>query len=198
MGKNKALLELGGQTLVERALGVLGSVCAEVAIAGGGVEMERFGRVVPDPAAGQGPLGGLVAALEDTAYEWNAVLAVDIPFVPASAWRQMLSWADGSNALAVVPRAGERDQPLCAVYSRGCVPIFRRELEAGRWRVLDALKALDPVDAMVFTEVEWFRNLNTPEDFSAAGGLTGELSHDRRAALADHGAPHRIKSNQLG
>lgn len=184
MGRNKALLQLGGETLVERAMGVLRDVCADVVIVGGGPEMERFARVIPDAAAERGPLGGIVAALEHTSFQWNAILAIDMPFVPASVLIGLLSWADGSDAVAVTPEVGGRLQPLCAVYSRLCATTFRHELEAGRWSVQDALKTVGNVDSEPFTEEAWFQNLNTPEDFLAA---------QRSSDIGTLPNPHRVR-----
>ncbi len=93
MGRDKALLELEGETLVARGLRTLGEVCAEVAIAGGAEELRRFGRVIPDGLPGCGPLGGIVAALEQTLFEWNLFLAVDVPFVPRAVWARLIEAA---------------------------------------------------------------------------------------------------------
>ncbi len=169
MGRDKALLEIDGEPLVARAVRTLGEVCAEVAIAGGDEELARFGRVVKDARAGCGPLGGIVSALEWTAHEWNVFLAVDVPFVPAAVWGELLRRADAMDGVGVMARAGGQVQPLCAVYSRRAAAVLRKELEAGRWKVTAAVRAAGVVEYVDFEEVEWFRNLNTPEEFSALG-----------------------------
>ena len=174
MGKNKALLELEGETLVERGLRVLGEVCAEVAIAGGGPELERFGRVVRDEVKGCGPLSGLVAALEQSAWEWNAFVPVDMPFVPSGVWTQLMAWADDSEAGSVWVRVNGREQPLCGVYSRWLAPSLRESLAAGRLKVSAALALAGRIELMDFSEAEWFRNVNTPEEF--AGLDLGKVS----------------------
>lgn len=173
MGQDKALLQFGGVTLVERCLGKLRAVCEEVAIAGGQPELGRYGRVIPDGASGCGPLGGIVAALEQSSREWNLFLPVDAPFVPEECLRGMLLAAAEGDSDAVIARAGERLQPLCGVYSRGMLPVLRRELAEGRWKVAPALELAGRVRVMDFADVKWFANLNTPAEFAEAEESTG-------------------------
>ncbi|GGA65945.1 molybdenum cofactor guanylyltransferase [Edaphobacter acidisoli] len=168
MGQDKAILQLGGLTLVERCLGKLRTVCDEVAIAGGKPELERYGRVIPDEAPGCGPLGGIVAALEQSAHEWNLFLPVDAPFVPDKCLRELLQVAAVGDWAAVIARADGRLQPLCGVYSRTMLPALRRELAEGRWKVAPALELAGRVHVMDFANVKWFANLNTPAEFAEA------------------------------
>lgn len=175
MGRDKALLEIDGETLVARAVGSLKEVCAEVAIAGGGAELARFARVVPDVAPGCGPLGGIVSALAETPFQWNLFLAVDVPFVPKEVWRRLLGQAENSGAAAVMARVGEQVHPLCAAYSRRALRVLREELDAGRWKVADAVGAAGFIDYADFDVPEWFRNVNTPEDLALLAALPADL-----------------------
>jgi len=168
MGRDKALLTLGGEPLVQRAVGKLSEVCAEVAIAGGTEELMRFDRVIPDRFPGYGPLGGIVSALEQSPAEWNLFLSVDAPFVPVSCLKTLLLMAAGFSGVAVIARADDRMQPLCAVYSRKALTILEQELAAGRWKVLSAIEAAGDVKVMDFEDARWFANLNTPEEFAEA------------------------------
>ena len=169
MGRDKALLEWDGETLIELALRKLRTVCSEVAIAGGGTELARFGRVIPDETPGCGPLGGIVAALEQSAYEWNLFLAVDMPFVPEEALRSLVAAAGGTD-LVVLAQADGYVQPLCGMYSRRALPGLRRELEAGRLKLKDAASATGSCAYVQIGTEAWFRNLNTPDDFRSASG----------------------------
>ncbi len=168
MGRDKALLEFEGETLVARAVRILQSVCAEVAIAGGDERLAAHGRVIRDERAGCGPLGGMVAALEQTRWEWNVFLAVDMPLVPGPALAELVGAAEDGLA-GVMGEADGRVQPLCAVYSRGCVGRLREELVAGRWRVRAAVEAAGPVRYLQLPFGKWFDNVNTPEEFARLG-----------------------------
>lgn len=170
MGRDKALLVMEGETLVERAIRKLREVCAEVAIAGGSEALTRFGRVVPDAEMGCGPLGGMVAALAESRCEWNVFLPVDVPFVPVSCLRELVS-AAAESELGAMARVEGQVQPLCGVYSKAMLPVLRQELAEGRWKVAQAIAAAGPVGMVDFEDVEWFRNVNTPEEFVAARGM---------------------------
>jgi len=172
MGRDKALLEFNGETLIELALRKLKAVCADVAIAGGSPELARFGRVIADPTPGLGPLGGIVAALEQSTCERNLFLAVDMPFVPAAVLQALVA-ADGPE-MVLLAQADGYVQPLCGIYSRRALPVVREELLARRLKVKDAVEATSAVGHLQFADLAWFRNLNTPDDFLVATGLKRE------------------------
>ena len=167
MGRDKALLVLEGETLVERCLRKLSEVADEVAIAGGTEALARFGRVVPDAEPGCGPLGGIVAALAESRFEWNVFVPVDVPFVPVECLKELVAAAMDSGEAGMARVDGEL-QPLCAVYPKTMLPGLRRELDAGRGKVVLAVAAAGPVRVVDFADARWFRNVNTPEEFAAA------------------------------
>jgi molybdenum cofactor guanylyltransferase len=175
MGQDKALLTLGGEPLVKRAIQKLRKICAEVAIAGGTEDLARFGRVIPDKTCGCGPLGGIVSALEQSSSEWNLFLPVDAPYVPISALKALLAMAGGFPGVGVMARVRGLMQPLCAVYSRNALEALERELVAGRWKVTLAIESAGPVKVMDFEDPSWFANLNTPEEFAEAERHTDAL-----------------------
>lgn len=169
MGEDKGLLDLDGRTLIEIGLEKLRTVCVQVSLLGNQRELERFGvPVIADAQAECGPLGGIVAGLEASASEWNLFLAVDVPFVPVEVLQMLLKAAKGERALCVMAEAGAQPQPLVALYARAALPVLKQELEAGRLRVMKAIQAAGTVSYLHFSEGDWFRNLNTPEDYAAA------------------------------
>jgi molybdopterin-guanine dinucleotide biosynthesis protein A len=175
MGRDKALLTLGGEPLVVRGLHKLGEVCAEVAIAGGTENLARFGRVILDKSVGCGPLGGIVLALEESSFEWNLFLPVDAPFVPVSALKQLVAVAGGFDGVCVMSRTQGLMQPLCAMYSKRALGVLEQELAAGRWKVTKAIEAAGEVRFVDFEDADWFANLNTPEEFAEAEKHLGVL-----------------------
>ena len=167
MGTNKALLPFRGtKLLVQRGLQKLSRVCAEVAIAGGVPELAPYGRIIPDEFPGQGPLGGIVSALEQSRTEWNLFLAVDMPVLPVAALRTLLS-GTSEGVLVILPQTGEQVQPLCGLYSRDALPTLRRELLLGNRRVRQAVEATGSFRYWP-APLAWFANVNTPEEFAAA------------------------------
>lgn len=169
MGRDKALMELGGRTLVEIGLEKLRVACRVVSMVGNNPELVRFGvPVVRDAMAGCGPLGGIVAGLEASASEWNLFLAVDVPFVPVDVLKMLLTRSETEGAVCVLAETGGEFHPLTGIYAKAALPVLRHELEAGRLKVKTAIKAAGVVRSLQFEREDWFRNLNTPEEFAAA------------------------------
>jgi molybdopterin-guanine dinucleotide biosynthesis protein A len=174
MGADKALLKLGGQTLIDRAIAVAGSVGTDVKVVGDPSKYAAFGRVVPDVYVGRGPLGGIHAALGASATDLNLILGVDLPFVPASFLKLLLSQAQSSEATVTVPSAGGYLHPLCGVYRKTFCDSAERALLTGNNKI-DAIFV--EMHTRIITEDEildagfspsMFRNLNTPEDWEQA------------------------------
>jgi molybdopterin-guanine dinucleotide biosynthesis protein A len=168
MGRDKALLPLGGRTLLEH-------VAAQVRAAAGSVTVvgppERYGRlgltVVPDVIAGCGPLGGILTALTRSPAEWNLIVACDLPGVTTARLRNLLGAAEQTEADCLMPvGAGGRPEPLCAVWRRTCLPAVQRAVREGRYKVTEALTALMVAPYWV-AEPGWLVNVNTPEDWAA-------------------------------
>ncbi|MCU1323750.1 MAG: putative molybdopterin-guanine dinucleotide biosynthesis protein [Acidobacteriaceae bacterium] len=176
MGRDKALLILDGRTLVERAIAKLSAVCISVAIAGGGEELTRYARVLPDTNPGCGPLGGIVTALEGSQTEWCLFLPVDVPLLPLEFLRALTERALASSAVAVLPRVAGRLEPLCAAYRRAALPGLRQSLSEGMYKVTAAVERAGAMEVFdVADRPELFANVNTPDEFAAAERLLKDL-----------------------
>ena len=174
MGADKALLDLGGRTLLARALELARSVTREVRIVGPATKFAAFGPVVEDVYCGHGPLSGIHAALASTASEWNLMLALDLPFLEAGFLRYLIAEARAGGAVVTVPRAAGGLQPLCAVYRREFAEVAEHSLRQEKNKI-DVLFA--QVETQVIGEEqlvrasfseEMFRNLNTQEEWERA------------------------------
>jgi len=181
--QDKAFLDFAGQTLLDRALVVMGTVCDRVAIVGDPLKFTKYGSskdvsVVPDIFPGCGPLAGIHAALLHSSAELNLMLAVDMPFVSRKLLAFLFATASGeaNDAIVIVPRSGKGLQPLCAVYRRDFSTVAEQALRAGKFKI-DA--AFSSVSVRVIEEGELatagfseqsFFNVNTPQDRLAAEG----------------------------
>jgi molybdenum cofactor guanylyltransferase len=177
MGRDKAFLELEGETLLARAMRLAATLASEVRLVGDPQKLLPFGPVVQDIFPERGPLGGIHAALANSSAELNLMLAVDLPFVEPRFLAYLLSAASQSGAAVTVPRTPDGWQPLCAVYRRDFGTPAERALRR-RKNKIDLLFAR--VETRVIGEeelgrmgfsAEMFRNLNTPEDFERVAGL---------------------------
>jgi len=177
-GIDKAFLDFCGETLLDRALKVMGEVCDRVAIVGDLARFAKYEFVVPDIFVGCGPLGGIHAALVHSSADLNLMLAVDMPFVSKELLRLLFAAAadEENHAIITVPRAGRGFQPLCAVYRRDFLTTAEEALRAGKYKI-DAAFSGVPIRVMEeaelaaagFTEQSFF-NVNTPQDRAATEG----------------------------
>lgn len=174
MGTDKAFLTVDGQTLLERALRAMRSVCPVTVIVGAPNKFEHLGAVISDRYSGCGPLAGIHAALSHSSTELNLVMAVDLPFVVPALLRFLLTRAESSSAIVTVPRIAAGLQPLCAVYRREFAELAEHALQAGKYKI-DALFADTSVCFIESPELlasrfsdRMFANVNTPEDLEHA------------------------------
>jgi molybdopterin-guanine dinucleotide biosynthesis protein A len=169
MGRDKAFVELGGQTLLGRALDVASVVTRDCRIVGDPAKFAVFGPVVEDIFRECGPLGGIHAALLSAKGELNLMLAVDLPFMEVKFLEYLIVQARETSAVVTVPHAGGGLQPLCAIYRRKFAEVAERALRERKNKI-------DPLFAEVETRVldegelsragflpDIFRNLNTLE-----------------------------------
>ncbi|HEX3105875.1 MAG TPA: molybdenum cofactor guanylyltransferase [Terriglobales bacterium] len=174
MGADKAFLELAGKPLIVRAVELARETVPDVKIVGDARKFAAFGTVIEDVYCDRGPLGGIHAALTNTLAEWNLLLAVDLPFIPARFLQFLLARAESSNAAVTVPSLGNHFQPLCAVYRKSFASVAERSLSEGKNKI-DRLFREVTLCALSEEELSAngfdgliFRNLNTPEEWQAA------------------------------
>ncbi len=170
MGRDKALLEINGQTLWNRQLSILEELePREIFIAGPPRDEWRTHILITDAQSGTGPLGGLVSALRRSSTSHLLVLAIDLPKMTGSYLRALLDVC--SPDTGVVPRA-DRFEPLAAIYPKGSLPVAEDFLQSDDYslqkfaarcvaRGLIRLLKIEPHDESLFA------NLNTPDDLLA-------------------------------
>ena len=170
MGRDKALLEWNGSTLLGHACEAVNRAAGSAVIVGDPVRYGGLGyAVIEDQFRGAGPLGGVHAALTSTEADWNLVAACDMPGLAAEPLRMLLGQvARFPGAHAIIPEIGGRPQPLCAVYHRRCLPRMEQALMEGRFKIMLAIAEADAVRLPVENE-GLFRNVNTPEEWTALG-----------------------------
>src|SRR5450631_2052532 len=83
MGKNKALMKIGEQTLIERVYAIMASLFPDVIIVTNTPELYAFipSRTAADLYPGSGSLAGLHAGLSAGSTERIFVAACDMPFL---------------------------------------------------------------------------------------------------------------------
>lgn len=179
MGRPKAWLPFGTETLLGRVTRLVATVASPVVVvAAPGQDLPPLPpefEIVRDPVAHRGPLQGIasgLAALPETV-EFVYATATDVPlFQPR--WVLRLAELIGEDDLAI-PYVDGFHHPLAALYRRATVlpaarsllaadrlrPVFLMESLRARIVTADELRVVDP-------ELGTLRNLNAPEDYLAA------------------------------
>ncbi len=186
MGEDKALLRIGGQTLLETVAERASVVADELfVVASNGAPYADLGfRVVPDVLPNSGSLGGIYSALLHAASEWCLVLACDMPLLNPDLLRFMATLPRTYDA-AVPSLSQARSAQGCeetletlhAIYSRSTVAMIQQRIRSGSLKIANFL-----ADIMVARISESqirefdprllsFFNVNRPEDLEFARAL---------------------------
>ena len=169
MGRDKAMIEIDGRTLLDRALDVLQPHVDDLLVIGDPLKHGHVGPFVfPDDVPGIGPLGGISTALHYALHDRVLVLACDMPHVTGQLIARLKNGLT-SEMDAFVPVCDGHVEPLVAAYHRRCRPSFEASIAQGKWKVADALEKLNATYSQICPgEDGWptdlFRNLNTPSD----------------------------------
>ena len=183
-GGEKALLRLGGATLLERVLAAAGPLGLPVRVVAGTSPSPQLRaavsalacpdlRIAGDLYPDRGPLGGLLTAFEADSPERVLALACDLPFLSTPLLAFLLEQS-GTEWDAAVPEDRNGLQPLCAVYRDTCRPRLHQAVDAGKLGVGAfvrglRLRLLRPGDYSHLDPHDMaFANVNTPEDLAAA------------------------------
>ncbi len=170
MGRDKALLPLGGKPLVERAIDAFRQFFARTLLVGDrGERFREFGvEIVPDIHPGSA-LGGLHTGLARAGTPYVFVSACDVPWPDPRVIARLCSLRGGYDV--VVPRTADGLDPLFALYGTGCLPAMERMLREGNYRIFDFYPEVrtryveEEELADVVTPGRTFVNVNTPEEF---------------------------------
>ena len=165
MGRDKALLQFQGATLISHVARAVEEAAGSVVLVGNPERYSFLGYpVVRDKVPGRGPLGGIYTALKISTADWNVVVACDMPGISAPVLTALLDQAARSRGRCVtaVGNGGE-PEPLCAVYHRDCLPMLASALRDKRFRMKDLVRELD-AEAQVVEPVT-LANVNTPAEW---------------------------------
>jgi len=189
MGSDKALLRMGEQTLLERALSAVEPYVTQCLLAcGTEPRYEHLGLpLILDTERRGGPLIGLLAGLESAQTAWVLLVACDMPGLGDGLLERLVaeetsatsSSTSGVDVLLFEDGGGL--QPLCALYRRSSVlPAVRSAVAAGERRmvsfwehpgedgrtlVVHRLSGPGPGEA---AGLDPFANLNTQEELDHA------------------------------
>jgi molybdopterin-guanine dinucleotide biosynthesis protein A len=193
-GREKNLIVIDDQILINRTCSAIKSVCEEIIIVTNRDQLEELSklniqaRLVTDIFPNKAAMGGLYTGLVNSSNEYSLAVASDMPFLNIDLLSYIVEAANGFDV--AVPKIGSFIEPLHAVYSKNCVIELQRLLKANTlslYRLLNAVKTryvsqeeidrFDPEHLSIF-------NINTSADLAKAeeilkSGLI-KTYHDKR------------------
>ena len=164
MGTDKAFIELDGQTLLDRAVTALvdGGAQSVVVVGGDRPRIESAGhRFVPDLHPGEGPLGGIITALEATDADLVVVLSCDL--VDASPLAVSSLVAVAASADVAVPVVEGRAQWLHAGWRRTALASLQAAFAAGERAPRRAVGGLSVIEILDGSPC-WYADADAPTD----------------------------------
>jgi len=179
-GRPKALIQLGGRSIVERVVAALTPVVDGVLVVTNTPELYAFLGLpmVADVYPDHGSLGGIYSGLS-AAGEIAFTVACDMPFLHPEVVRLVVARAGEGDV--VIPRVGEQYETMHAAYGKACLPHIEERLRAGRLRIVgffDRVRVVEIGEAEIarFRDpAVAFMNVNTPDELERARALAAEL-----------------------
>ena len=179
-GRDKALVEIEGTPMLLRMRALLGDITNEVHVIAAPDKYAALGVTgIADRWEGQGPLAGIITALQTTkesgsGADWNLIVGCDMPFLTREWLTYLVQRALESGAEVVAPQSAQGLEPLCACWRTGAAVSLQKVFEGGTRKITEAMKRLrmevvDEADWKRFdTAAGLFWNMNTAADYDEA------------------------------
>ncbi len=175
--KDKAILKLNGKHLIDIVISKLKHIVGDnIIIVGPPERYPSYKQVVPDLFNQRGLLVGLYSGLKASTSRYNLVVGCDMPFLKVELLQYMRDRI-GSNDIIIPRYTKNYIEPLCAIYSKDCLSVMERNIEAGILsirRIFPYLKVKyieEKEIKRVDSELNSFFNINYKEDFIRAEEL---------------------------
>jgi molybdopterin-guanine dinucleotide biosynthesis protein A len=181
-GGDKPMRQIGGRTILERAIARLTPQCGELILSANGdpARFARFGlTVVPDTVENfPGPLAGILATLDWAAANRPGVsmvlsAAADCPFLPRDLVARLTEALVNENAELAVAASDAQSHPVIGLWSVALRDELRHALvrenirQVGRWTARYKLATV----AWPTQPLDPFFNANTMDDIAEAERL---------------------------
>lgn len=186
-GGDKALIEIGGTTILDRVLACLRPQCAGLALNANG-DPRRFARfglpVIADTVPGfAGPLAGILAGLDwiaktDADIQWMVSVPGDCPFLPSDLVVRLHEARQREQAALACARSGDWRHPVVGLWQIALRDDLRRALIEEDLRKIEVWTARHGIAIAEWPDrpLDPFFNVNTPEDRDRAARLALQSS----------------------
>ena len=180
-GKNKALLSIGGQTIMDRLYNTLRGFFDEVLlVTNNPLQYLSWDlTIVTDLFPIRSSLTGIHAGLFYASAPHAFITACDTPFLKTELIRVLLEELEPKQDV-IMPVTGKGNEPLCAIYSKRCIKPIERQLKSKDPKIVNffpkvrvkeipeaRLRSADP-------HLVSFFNINTPKDLAGSEKMLGK------------------------
>ena len=184
-GGDKALLRIGGTTILDRVLARLRPQCTGVILNANG-DPVRFAAtglpVVPDSVPDfAGPLAGILAGLDWAAAHapdvgWVGSVPGDCPFLPRELFGQLHAAREAADMPLACAKSGDWRHPVVALWPVALREDLRRALIGEGLRKIEVWTERHGVALAEWPDspVDPFFNVNTPEDARRAEEIAAQ------------------------
>lgn len=170
-GQDKGLQILGKQSLIQHVINRLQPQIHDISINANRSQTEyaKFGFPVfsdelPDF---QGPLSGMLTALEKTKSDFVLFTPCDTPFFPMNLLDKLKSAVKNDRTLIAYACDEEREHPVFCLISVQLKEKLRHYLASGERRLLQFMKENDGISVKFTKEEGHFENFNTLDDLDS-------------------------------
>ncbi len=189
-GAVKPLLEVGGASILERLCATLAPRFDDLLLVV--KEPEPYARaaaqnppwrMVRDRLPSRSSLTGLHTAIAAARHEHVFVTAGDSPFLRPELVDALLALLRPEDDVLLPRKPDGYIEPLCAVYSRRCLPHIEVRLARGEYKIGDFFDKIHlrplPLEILLRADPEQisFRNANTPEELRALREIARGTRH---------------------
>jgi len=188
-GGDKAHIEIGGVTILDRVLACLSAQCTGIIINANG-DPGRFAdtglEVVPDNVPGfAGPLAGVLSGLDwlvaqNNGIEWLLSVPGDCPFLPDDLVERLHQARRklGTGVPLACARSGEQRHPVVGLWPLALRANLRKALVEDDLRKVDVWMAQHDVAIADWPDqpIDPFLNVNTPEDAAHAEKIAAQMA----------------------
>ncbi|WP_320171035.1 molybdenum cofactor guanylyltransferase [Maridesulfovibrio sp.] len=175
-GTDKSCIRISGQKLVSRIIERLEGLFTEIFVITRSPENhpDLKVRMAGDVFQSRSSLTGLHSALYHSSTNYVFVTACDSPFLNRKLIAALLARLHPEDDVLIPIHPDGMYEPLCAVYSRRCLPFIEKNLEQKRFQIIKffphvKIHTVDTAELRASDrEFESFINVNTPEELQEA------------------------------
>jgi molybdopterin-guanine dinucleotide biosynthesis protein A len=167
LGKDKLYVQVDGQTLLENVVNICRKCFNEVKLVARDSTIISFSdiEIVIDSPKAEGPMAGVIAALENCPLDSCFITAVDLPDLNIEIVETLINNYEGQQYFGLEEAGGL--QPLCGIYEKSALEVFYRSARNKNYSVTEVVRSLD-YDLIDLKSRQW-RNVNSPEDLTIGG-----------------------------